>query len=213
MCTGQRPWGQAVRLWDVASRQPIAVLEGRIGFVFPGWSDGSQQGPVGLVFTGWCRTVGTRRCGCGMWPAANPSPSWKSAIRTVRLWGHRRHTPWVRSVSFSPDGQTVASSGRDARCGCGMCPGSPSWRGHTSWVSCGFVFTGWSDSQRRWGRRCGCGMCPAANPSPSWKAIRMGILSVSFSPDGQMVASSGEDAYGTVVGCVQRPTHRRLGRP
>ena len=111
-------WDRTVRLWDVASGQPIAVLEGHTdGVISVSFSPDGQT----LASSGWDRTV-------RLWEVASGQP----------ITGLRGHTDWVFSVSFSPDGQTLASGSADATVRLWeVASGQPIavLEGHTSWVS------------------------------------------------------------------------------
>ena len=82
-----------VRLWDVASRQQVAVLEGHTGLVHP-----EAFSPDGTTLASGSRDKTVR-----LWDVA-------SGQQVAVLEGH---TEGVGSVAFSPDGTTLASGSAD----------------------------------------------------------------------------------------------------
>ena len=135
---------------------------------------------------------------------------WQAGVDdTIRLWdvGTGRvirtltgHTDWVRSVSFSPDGQTLASGSVDDTIrlwdvGTGRV--IRTLTGHTSWVrSVSFSPDGQTlasgssdDTIRLWDVGTGR-VIRTLTGHTSW------VRSVSFSPDGQTLASGSLD--GTI---------------
>src|SRR4029450_9480266 len=102
---------QTVRVWDVATEQIVAHLEGDTGPVTSvAWSpDGARLGSGGGGRAGGWSPEGTRLASGG-------------DDTTVRVWDVATgeivahlggHTDLVRAVAWSPDGTRLASSGDD----------------------------------------------------------------------------------------------------
>ena len=71
-----------VRLWDVASGNEIRQLRDMMAFSLP-WS-------FPRMARCWLRLVMTRRCGCGMWPAARTSAISRGLTLSPGPWPFRR---------------------------------------------------------------------------------------------------------------------------
>jgi WD40 repeat protein len=170
-----------VKVWDLASHQPITTL--------PGHTDEVQR----AVFSSDGRTLAT----C-------------STDQTVRLWDvatwtkraclRGGHEMTVRSVAFSPDGKLLASAGSDQRIVLWELPqGRPvrSWKAHDD-MAHDVVFT--SDGRKLvsvgnkdgiaklWDVASGTERARCSSPSD--------LLSVALSPDGKTAAMSG---HGNIV--------------
>ena len=219
------PWlrgvgDETVRLWDVDSRTQTDVLEGHEGGVYS--VSFSPDGRT-LASGGQDRT----RFGCGTWTAAHRPPSskgmgfgqlpyrflrmaapWLRGVLMKRFWlwdvdsGTQTavlgHTAWVNSVSFSPDGRTLASGGWDETVrlwdvdsgtqtavprayGYGVNSVSFSPDGRT------LASGGWDETVRLWD----------VDEPHTDRRPREGhegfFWSVSFSPDGRTLASGSDD--------------------
>ncbi|MCI0456897.1 MAG: sigma-70 family RNA polymerase sigma factor [Gemmataceae bacterium] len=232
--------GQAVRLWDVASGKPVAVLEGHTNAV------------RALAFAPDGKTL------------ASASDDW-----TVRLWDlttrkevrrFTAHRGPVWSVAFSPDGKRLASGGNDkentvriweAATGREVCGHG----GHNGWVGFFHLFrdgrvllTAGSDGTGRlWDFRSGKmlssfdgrqargkaftttadGKLAATGGSdwkihllelPSGRPLRQlvghtnALLSVCFARDGKLLASSGHDRTTRLWDVATGQEVRRLGK-
>ena len=166
------------------------------------------MGPIGVVFAGWPDTgqwqFGQYDPVCGMCPPVSKRPSSKD----IRLRSS--------SVSYSPDGQTLASGSLnntirmwDVSTG----QQKALLEGHTENVkSVSFspdgetLASGSSDETiRMWDVSTG-----------QQKAVLEGhtdfVHSVSYSPDGQTLASGSCGQYGSFVGCDHRSAKGRLRR-
>ena len=195
-----------VRLWDPASGQPTATLQGHTG--------GSTAWRSRRMGACWPAPASTARCGYGTPPPAEPtatlqghtgavtrvafSPDGRQLASasddgTVRLWDPATgqptatlegHTGWVNSVAFSPDGRQLASAGDDGTVRLwDPATGQPTatLEGHAGWVN-GVAFS--PDGRRSPApattARCGCGTPPPASPRhprrPHRRGQRGGVL-------------------------------------
>jgi WD40 repeat protein len=127
----------------------------------------------------WRRGVGITPSSCGVWRMA--------LVRTLT-----GHTDGVLSVSFSPDGSLLASGSGDKTIklwrvadGVGAHPhGAHRW-GHQRVVFAGWAFAGvgeWDKTIKLW--RVSDGSLVRTLTGHTY-----GVLSVSFSPDGSLLAS------------------------
>jgi WD40 repeat protein/tRNA A-37 threonylcarbamoyl transferase component Bud32 len=171
----------AVKVWDLASRQPVCAL--------PGHSDEVQR----AVFSADGRTLAT----C-------------SKDRTVKLWDvatwseraclRGGHSMTIMSVAFSPDGKLLASAGRDRRIVLwDLVQGRRlrSWQAHDDVVH-GVVFTpdghtlvsvGKDDRLAKlWDVASGA-------ERARWSCAPLTLLCAGLSPNGKMVATGG---YGDI---------------
>ena len=213
-----------VRLWDPATGQPAATLEGH---------DGGVYGGGVLARTGgcWPAAASTGRCGCGTRPPASPPPPSKATPAGSRGW---------RSPRTGGCWPAAAATGW---CGCGTRPPAsppPPSQGHAGAVDGGGVLPGRAAAGQRRRRRdgaavgpghrparrhprrprrrglrgwrsprtggcwpapattgrCGCGTRPPASSPPPSTATTARVAGVAFSPDGRLLASAGDD--GTV---------------
>ena len=151
---------ETVRLWEVASGQEKATLQGHTN-----WVTSVSFSPDGQTLASGSRDETVR-----LWEVA-------SGQEKATLEGH---TKWVTSVSFSPDGQTLASGSWDNTVRLwDVASGQTraTLEGHTGGGGhFGVFFAGWSDPGQRWFGRNGAvvGMWPAGSQGPPSKAIRGG---------------------------------------
>ena len=108
------------------------------------------------------------------------------------------HTHWVTSVSFSPDGQTVASGSGDRTVRLWDVSSGQSiavLRGHTDRVhSVSFSPDGQTVASGSVDRTVWLWDVSSGQPIAVLEGHTDGVISVSFSPDGQTVASGSADA-------------------
>ena len=169
-----------VRLWDPASGQPAATLEGHTGGV---WGVAFSPDGRQLASAGGDGTV-------RLWDPASGQP-------TATLEGH---TGGVNGVAFSPDGRQLASAGDDGTVRLwDPASGQPAdiLEGHTGPVN-GVAF---SPDGRQLASAGGDGTVRLWDPASGQPAdILEGhtdrVTGVAFSPDGRQLASAGGD--GTV---------------
>ena len=119
---------RTIRLWDVATGESIATLEGHTSLVS---SVSFSPDGATLASGSWDNTV-------KLWDVATHTP-----IATLE-----GHTSSVRSVSFSPDGATLASGSED-QYGEALGRGDAHPYRHAprayGWGQFGVVFAGWGD--------------------------------------------------------------------
>jgi len=157
--------------WQNVQVKPFPAIQLQFGVAFgPGWAD---HLPVEVM---------TRRSNCGIWMLSKP-------IRT--LSGHSKS---VLSVAFDLDGQSLASSSKDKN---NQAVGSGHWKllhtlsGHLKPVgSVAFspidrVSGGWDNTIKLWNLDTGKLVRNLSGHSE--------VFSVTFSPDGQTLASSSKD--------------------
>ena len=144
--------------------------------------------------------------------------------REIRLWDATTgsplrtltgHTSSVWSVSFSPDGNTLASASWDDTVRLwDATTGSPlrTLTGHTDLGStaCRFHPMATRSQVEVMTTPCVCGMRPPAVRCARSQGIRIGSDSVSFSPDGNTLASASNGTTPCV--CGMRPPAVRCAR-
>ena len=96
-------WDKTVRLWDVETGNLLKTLKGHKSRVTS--VSFSPDGKT-LASGSWDNTV-------RLWDAIKSRHRLWGAIKGRPLKTLRGHTGWVLSVSFSPDGKTLASGGAD----------------------------------------------------------------------------------------------------
>ena len=210
-----------VRLWDVATGEPIATLGGRessvssVSFSADGATLASGSGrrvQLWAVVTGeaiatleghtdWVYSVSFSPDGSTL-----ASGSWDD---TVRLWAVATgeaiatlegHTDWVYSVSFSPDGATLASGAGDGTVRLwDVVTGEPiaTLEGHTDWVySVSFSPDGATLASGAGDGTVRLWDVVTGEPIATLEGYTHRVESVSFSPDGATLASG---AGGTIL--------------
>ena len=169
-----------IRLWDVATGDPIAALEGHTDGV---WSVSFSPDGATLASGSWDETI-------RLWDVATGDP-------IAALEGH---TDGVWSVSFSPDGATLASGSADGTIRLwDVATGDPiaTLEGHTDWVlSVSFSPDGATlasgsedDTVRLWDVATHTTIVTL-----EVEGHTDGVWSVSFSPDGATLASGSGDS-------------------
>ena len=187
-----------VRLWDPATGQPAATLQGHTG-----WVSGVAFSPDGRLLAS-AGVDGTVR----LWDPATGQP-------TATLEGH---TGGVSSVAFSPDGRLLASAGATARCGCGTRPPAsppPPCEGHTGGVSSVAFSPGRAAAGQRRLRRHGAAVGPGHRPArrhPA-KATPAGSPQRGVLPGRAPAGQRRRRRHGAAVGPGHRPAHRHPARP
>ena len=169
----------AIRLWDVASRQSIATLEGHTRWV---WS-------VSLSPNGGLLASGSSDGTIKLWDVA-------SRQELATLTGSNSDLAAVLSVVFSPDGTMLASGSDGAVRLWDVASGQhiATLEGHTDWISSvsfsldgGLLASGSFDNTiRLWDVASRQEVATLAGHT-SW------VQSVSFSPNGELLASGADD--------------------
>ena len=216
-------WDGTVRLWDVATGEAIATLEGHTDWVFSvsfspdgaTLASGSWDDTVRLwdVATGEAiatlegHTYAVFSVSFSADGSTLASGSWDG---TVQLWDVvtgepivtlEGHTSGVSSVSFSPDGSTLASgSGDDTVRLWDVVTGEPiaTLEGHTDWVfSVSFSPDGATLASGSLDGTVRLWDVVTGEPIATLEGHTDRVESVSFSPDGATLASGSLD--GTIL--------------
>ena len=212
-----------VRLWDPATGEPTATLEGHAD-----WVHGVAFSPDGRLLAsagsdGTVQAVGPRhrparrhlrrpRTARSRGVAFSPDGRLLASAGgdgTVRLWDPatgqpaatlQGHTGEVSGVAFSPDGRLLASAGDDGTVRLwDPATGQPAatLEGHAGWVNS----VAFSPDGRLLASAGGDGTVRLWDPATGQPAATLqghagGVNGVAFSPDGRLLASAGDD--GTV---------------
>ena len=169
-------------LWDMASRERVATLQGHTGSFSPNGTT-LASGSSGTVI---------------LWDVAT-----RKQISTLE-----GHTGWVSAVSFSPDGTLLASGAGDGTVilwDVATRKRIANLEGHTGWVSAvsfspdgTFLASGsrsWDDTIILWDVATRKRIATLEGHMDGWYTYP--VTSVSFSPDGTLLATGGWD--GTVI--------------
>ncbi|NEO43948.1 MAG: hypothetical protein F6K55_07340 [Moorea sp. SIO4A3] len=173
---------KTVRVWDLQGNQ-LAVLRGH---------------------QGWVRSVSFSRDGKMLATASHDNPLTEDKIEdtTVRVWdlqGNqlavlRGHQDWVNSISFSPDGKTLATASHDKTARVWDLQGNSLavLRGHQSSVSSvSFSRDGKTLATASWNTVRVWDL--QSNPLALLRGHQDSVTSVSFSRDGKMLATASND--------------------
>ena len=213
-----------VRIWDVNTGAPLQTVRERTAYVNSvsfspdgqTLASGSGDSTVRLWNVNTGARLQTLTGHTDSVSSVSFSPDGQtlasgSVDNTVRIWDVNTgaplqtltgHTGWVSSVSFSPDGQTLASGSWDGTVRIWDAnTGAPlqTFTGHTDLWSLAFLLV---LMVRRWQVGVGTGQCVFGMRTrvllfrPS-RGIRPVVFSVSFSPDGQTLATGSWN--GTVL--------------
>ena len=167
-----------IRLWDVATGEPIATLQGHAD-----WVRSVSFSPDGMTLASGSSDETVR-----LWDVATGAP-----IATLE-----GHTAWVLSVSFSPDGDTLASAS-------GSGDGTVKlWdvathttiatlQGHADWVSAVSFSPDGTTLASGSGNAIGLWDVATHTAITTLQGHADWVLSVSFSPDGATLASGSYD--------------------
>ena len=167
-----------IRLWDVATGEPIGTLQGHAD-----WVRSVSFSPDGMTLASGSSDETVR-----LWDVATGAP-----IATLE-----GHTAWVLSVSFSPDGDTLASAS-------GSGDGTVKlWdvathttiatlQGHADWVSAVSFSPDGTTLASGSGNAIGLWDVATHTAITTLQGHADWVLSVSFSPDGATLASGSYD--------------------
>ena len=169
-----------VKLWDVATGEPIATLQGHTD-----WVNSVSFSPDGATLAS-----GSGDGTVKLWDVATGEP-----IATLQ-----GHTDWVNSVSFSPDGATLASGSGDGTVKLwDVATGEPiaTLQGHTDWInSVSFSPDGATLASGSYDGTILLWDVATHTTIATLEGHALTVLSMSFSPDGATLASGSGD--GTV---------------
>ena len=177
--------GSTVKLWDVATRQNTATLDGHTGDFNSGAVQAVAFSPDGTILAS-----GSRDKTVKLWDVS-------SRTNIATLEGHRKT---VESVAFSPDGETLVSGSRDGS----VRFWNVSTRQNTATFRHGIYVMTVAFSPD--GSTVASGIAEttiklwdvaAARSIATLEGHSGWVLSIAFSPDGELLASGSSD--GTVL--------------
>jgi WD40 repeat protein len=158
----------------------------------------SFGGVLAIVFSpdGQLLATGNANCEVHLW-RVNDCPRGSAKGDRQRLFTLQGHTGWVRTIAFSPDGQTLASVSEDGtvklwnladgECQSTLCESTDSVYGVAFSPDGRLLASGGNDCTIRiWS-------VVNSNRLQDLQGHTGGVLSVNFSPDGKHLASSGFD--------------------
>jgi len=216
-------WDGTVKLWDVATGEPIATLEGHVDVVqsvsfSPDGatlaSSGAWDGTVKLWDVASREIITTLEGHGGAVWSASFSPdgatlAWGTYDGTVKLWDVasreiittlQGHADAVFSASFSPDGDTVASASWDGTVklwDVATHTTIATLQGHADAVfSVEFSPDGATLASGAWDSTVKLWDVATHTPIATLQGHTAVVRSVSFSPDGTTLASGSGNAIG-----------------